>query len=167
MYGVSNAGTAGPDSIVHAETHQPLLSALSSIVEVVVRLRTQGHKVVLVTSGAIGVGLRRMNIPTKPKSLPGKQVSPRSMYFSIDSYRYQALTAIGQGRLIAMWDNLFSQLEQPVAQILLTRRDISDVCIPAWRGSEFLLSFSLADQVFECGEYFQGALVDGGCSHCE
>ncbi len=39
----------------------------------------------------------------------------------------QALAAIGQGRLIALWDNLFSQLEQPIAQVLLTRMDISDV----------------------------------------
>jgi glutamate 5-kinase len=36
------------------------------------------------------------------------------------------LAAIGQGRLIALWDNLFSQLGQPIAQVLLTRGDISD-----------------------------------------
>jgi glutamate 5-kinase len=40
----------------------------------------------------------------------------------------QALAAIGQGRLIALWDNLFGQFEQPIAQVLLTRGDISDVC---------------------------------------
>ncbi len=39
----------------------------------------------------------------------------------------KALAAIGQGRLIALWDNLFGQFEQPIAQILLTRGDISDV----------------------------------------
>lgn len=39
----------------------------------------------------------------------------------------QALAAIGQGRLIALYDNLFGQLEQPIAQVLLTRGDISDV----------------------------------------
>jgi glutamate 5-kinase len=39
----------------------------------------------------------------------------------------KALAAVGQGRLIALWDNLFSQLDQPIAQILLTRTDISDV----------------------------------------
>lgn len=37
------------------------------------------------------------------------------------------MAAIGQGRLIALWDNLFSQVEQPIAQVLLTRGDISDV----------------------------------------
>lgn len=39
-------------------------------------LREQGHKVVLVSSGAIGVGLKRMNMPHRPKSLAGKQASP-------------------------------------------------------------------------------------------
>mgnify|MGYP001279752379 CR=1 FL=1 len=41
----------------------------------------------------------------------------------------QALAAIGQGRLIALWDNLFGQFEQPIAQVLLTRGDISDVSV--------------------------------------
>ena len=45
-----------------------------------------------------------------------------------DAYDSQALAAIGQGRLIALWDNLFGQLGQPIAQVLLTRGDISDVC---------------------------------------
>ncbi|KAJ2913643.1 hypothetical protein MD484_g6784, partial [Candolleomyces efflorescens] len=69
-----------------------------------------GHKVVLVSSGAIGVGLKRMNMAARPKGLAGKQ----------------ALAAIGQGRLIALWDNLFGQVGQPIAQVLLTRGDISD-----------------------------------------
>ncbi|EIW85620.1 glutamate 5-kinase [Coniophora puteana RWD-64-598 SS2] len=100
----------GTSSIVHEETHQPLLSILSSVVETVVHLRSQGHKVVLVSSGAIGVGLRTVNMPQRPKSLSAKQ----------------ALAAIGQGRLIALWDNLFGQFDQRTAQILLTRGDISD-----------------------------------------
>ncbi|KAK0185850.1 glutamate 5-kinase [Armillaria mellea] len=100
----------GTSSIVTEKTHQPLLSTLSSVVETVVDLRSQGHRVVLVSSGAIGVGLQRMNIPSRPRSLSGKQ----------------ALAAIGQGRLIALWDDLFSHLEQPIAQVLLTRGDIAD-----------------------------------------
>lgn len=67
--------TAGTSSIVHETTHQPLLSTLSRVVETVVRLKSQGHKVVLVSSGAIGVGLKRMEIPSRPKSLSGKQAS--------------------------------------------------------------------------------------------
>ncbi|KAI5118329.1 hypothetical protein M0805_006611 [Coniferiporia weirii] len=100
----------GTSSIVHETTHQPLLSRLSAIVETVLRLKAEGHKVVLVSSGAIGVGLKTMNLGSRPKNLAG----------------VQALAAIGQGRLIALWDNLFGQLGQPIAQILLTRGDIAD-----------------------------------------
>jgi glutamate 5-kinase len=64
----------GTSSIVHEKTHQPLLSLLSSLVETVVHLRSEGHKVVLVSSGAIGVGLKRMEIPSRPKGLAAKQV---------------------------------------------------------------------------------------------
>jgi glutamate 5-kinase len=65
----------GTSSIVHETTHQPLLSTLSSLVETVVQLKEFGHKVVLVSSGAIGVGLKRMEMASKPKSLSGKQAS--------------------------------------------------------------------------------------------
>lgn len=68
----------GTSSIVHETTHQPLLSTLSAIVETVVHLRAQGHKVVLVSSGAIGVGLKRMEVATRPKALSKKQV--RTVY---------------------------------------------------------------------------------------
>ncbi|WRT63919.1 glutamate 5-kinase [Kwoniella shivajii] len=101
----------GTSSIVSPEyPFLPHLQLLSSIVETVVHLRSLGHRVVLVSSGAIGVGLRRMDLRSRGKGLSHKQ----------------ALAAIGQGRLIALWDNLFSQLDQPIAQVLLTRPDISD-----------------------------------------
>ena len=64
----------GTSSIVYEVTHQPLLSTLSAVVETVVHLRAQWHKVVLVSSGAIGVGLKRMEVATKPKALSKKQV---------------------------------------------------------------------------------------------
>ncbi len=59
---------------MHETTHQPLLSILSAIVETVVELKKRGHNVVLVCSGAIGVGLRRMNLENRPGNLAGKQV---------------------------------------------------------------------------------------------
>jgi glutamate 5-kinase len=71
-----------------------------------------------------------MNIAHRPKSLSGKQACYQFRVSDLvpNYFRCQALAAIGQGRLIALWDNLFGQLEQPIAQILLTRGDISDVC---------------------------------------
>ena len=102
----------GTSSIVDEKTHHPLLSTLSLIVETAARLRQDGHRVIIVSSGAIGVGLRRMDVARRPKHLA----------------ELQALAAIGQCRLMSMWDELFGHLRQPIAQILLTRNDISDVC---------------------------------------
>ena len=64
----------GTSSIVDERTHEPLLSILSLIVETAVKLRKDGHRVVIVSSGAIGVGLRRMEVDKRPKLLPQVQV---------------------------------------------------------------------------------------------
>ncbi|KAH6611925.1 Aspartate/glutamate/uridylate kinase [Boeremia exigua] len=100
----------GTSSIVDEKTHQPLLSILSLIVETACKLHADGHRVVIVSSGAIGVGLRQMNLPRRPKHLP----------------KVQALAAIGQCKLLALWDQLFGNLGQQIAQVLLTRNDIAD-----------------------------------------
>ncbi|KAF1987504.1 putative glutamate 5-kinase [Aulographum hederae CBS 113979] len=100
----------GTSSIVDEHTHQPLLSILSLIVETAVNLRKDGYHVVIVSSGAIGTALRMMDLDRRPKHLP----------------KVQALAAIGQCRLMSLWDQLFSHFRQPVAQILLTRNDIAD-----------------------------------------
>jgi glutamate 5-kinase len=60
----------GTSSIVDEKTHEPLLSVLSLIVETAVKLHKDGHKVIIVSSGAIGVGLRRMDLDKRPKHLP-------------------------------------------------------------------------------------------------
>ncbi|KAK3950647.1 Aspartate/glutamate/uridylate kinase [Pseudoneurospora amorphoporcata] len=100
----------GTSSIVDEKTHEPLLSNLTLIVETAVKLRKDGHKVIIVSSGAIGVGLQRMDVERRPKHIS----------------KLQALAAIGQCRLMSLWDSLFNHLRQPIAQILLTRSDISD-----------------------------------------
>lgn len=64
----------GTSSIVDEATHQPILSILSMIVETAIKLLKDGHRVIIVSSGAIGVGLRRMDIEHKPKHLPKIQV---------------------------------------------------------------------------------------------
>lgn len=104
----------GTSSIVDEKTHEPVLSNLTLIVETAVKLRKDGHKVIIVSSGAIGVGLQRMDVDKKPKHLS----------------KLQALAAIGQCRLMSLWDSLFAHLRQPIAQILLTRNDIADVSLP-------------------------------------
>ena len=69
---INNPGTS---SIVSPSyPFLPHLHLLSSIVETVVHLRELGHRVVLCSSGAIGVGLRRMGLKERGKALSQKQV---------------------------------------------------------------------------------------------
>ncbi|RVD85667.1 uncharacterized protein DFL_003979 [Arthrobotrys flagrans] len=100
----------GTSSICDEKTHEPLISNLSLLVETVVKLRREGHRIILVSSGAIGIGLRKLGLEKRPKLLS----------------KCQAIAAIGQCELVALWDKLFSLLGQGVAQVLLTRNDIVD-----------------------------------------
>lgn len=79
------------------------------IVETVVILRSLGHHVILVSSGAIGTALRLTKRDRRPKHLP----------------EIQALAAIGQCKLMAIWDSLFGHMGVVVGQVLLTRNDIA------------------------------------------
>ena len=100
----------GTSSIISEETQLPKIAILSSLVETCHKLRSLGHKIVIVCSGAIGMGRIRMHIHEKPKSLGERQ----------------ALAALGQLRLIALWDSLCGTVGIDVAQVLLTRDDIAD-----------------------------------------
>lgn len=64
----------GTSSIVDEKTYEPILSILSLIVETAVKLRKDGHKVIIVSSGAIGVGLQRMEAKRRPKHVSKLQV---------------------------------------------------------------------------------------------
>ena len=70
----------GTTSIVDERTHEPRLSVLSLIVETAVKLLKDGHRVVIVSSGAIGVGLRRMDLEKRPKLLPQIQVCNEQIF---------------------------------------------------------------------------------------
>lgn len=101
----------GTSSICDEKTFCPKLANLSLLVETVVNLLGLGHKVVLVSSGAIGTGLRRLKLSKRPKSVAASQ----------------AVAAVGQGRLMAMYDTLFAPFEIAIAQILLSRDNLSEV----------------------------------------
>ncbi|CCF58101.1 hypothetical protein KAFR_0D04530 [Kazachstania africana CBS 2517] len=100
----------GSSSLVDSETHEPRLSIMSKLVETVMSLTRMGHKVVIVSSGGIAMGLNVMNLQERPTSIS----------------EIQAIAAIGQGRLIGRWDMIFHEYEMDIAQILLTRNDILD-----------------------------------------
>jgi glutamate 5-kinase len=100
----------GTSSLVDEVTREPRIANMSLIVETIVKLRRQGHRIVVVSSGAIAFGMKRMGLNDKPTKLAA----------------VQALASIGQGRLFALFDDMFRQLNQPIAQILITRNDIMD-----------------------------------------
>ncbi|WP_338102129.1 glutamate 5-kinase [Methanolapillus millepedarum] len=73
-------------------------------------LMAAGKEVIIVTSGAIGVGLLMLGIPTKPKEIPARQ----------------AAAAVGQGELMRYWSEAFQNYNTQVAQILLSYDFYSD-----------------------------------------
>ena len=83
----------GSSSIVDETTHEPILSILSLIVETAIKLRRDGHRVVIVSSGAIAIGLQRMTIAKKPKHLAQVQVSyiEVSLIIDVNSYLRRSL----------------------------------------------------------------------------
>lgn len=98
----------GTSSLTQPETKQLALSTIAALVEVLSQLQQQGHRVVLVSSGAVGVGCARLGLIERPRSIALKQ----------------AVAAVGQGRLMRIYDDFFTALQQPIAQVLLTRGDL-------------------------------------------
>lgn len=86
------------------------LSRFYSFVEGIADLIKNGKEVLLVTSGAIGLGVKRLNLEKRPKELPLKQ----------------ACAAVGQGLLMSMYADAFEKLGITTAQILLTEDDFSN-----------------------------------------
>ena len=81
---------------------------VESLVKVLSDLKNAGHETILVSSGAIGMGVGKLNLPGKPQDMPTKQ----------------AAAAVGQCELMYTYDRLFAMYNHTVAQILLTGEDI-------------------------------------------
>ena len=85
-----------------------LLSPNEELVKVLSDLKNAGHQIILVSSGAIGMGVGKLNLTSRPTDMPTKQ----------------AAAAVGQCELMYTYDRLFTQYNHTVAQILLTGEDI-------------------------------------------
>ena len=95
----------GTSSLTHKHTGELNLYKLERLVRVLADLRNQGRDIVLVSSGAIGMGRSAAGLKERPTQLPVKQ----------------ACAAIGQARLMMMYQKLFSEYNQLAAQILMTK----------------------------------------------
>lgn len=83
---------------------------IDKLARIISDLSNQGKEVILVSSGAIGVGVDRLKLPERPKTIREKQ----------------AVAAVGQCELMHMYSKFFSEYGHIVAQILLTRDIMSD-----------------------------------------
>jgi glutamate 5-kinase len=98
----------GTSTLTNGTLHlsPPLLIDLARQIS---QLEAAGHQMVVVSSGAIAAGRERLHFPQLPKDIPAKQM----------------LAAIGQPRLMALYEQIFGLYDLTVAQILLTRMDMS------------------------------------------
>ncbi len=99
----------GTSTLAH-ETGRLNIRCVESLCKVLSDLKNSGHEIVLVSSGAIGMGVGKLNLPGRPDDMPTKQ----------------AAAAVGQCELMYTYDRLFAQYNHTVAQILLTGDDVHD-----------------------------------------
>lgn len=99
----------GTSTLTH-QTGKLNINRMEQLVRQLVDLQNQNKEVVLVSSGAVGAGLGRLGMTERPASIVERQ----------------ALAAIGQGLLMQVYEKLFAEYSQVVAQVLLTRSDVGD-----------------------------------------
>jgi glutamate 5-kinase len=97
----------GSALVVDGETGEPDRAWLKTLVADAARLYRRGQQVLIVSSGAVALGRRRLGLPKRPLELPEKQ----------------AAAAAGQGLLMRAWEEAFEPYGLQAAQVLLTRDD--------------------------------------------
>ena len=97
----------GTSTLAHASGRLNI-RRIELLCKVLSDLKNAGHEIILVSSGAIGMGVGKLNLPARPSDTAGKQ----------------AAAAVGQCELMYTYDKLFSEYNHTVAQILLTAEDL-------------------------------------------
>ena len=99
----------GTSTLAHS-TGRMNIRRVEELCKVLSDLKNSGHEIILVSSGAIGMGVGKLNLKSRPQDLPTKQ----------------AAAAVGQCELMYTYDRLFSEYHHIVAQILLTGYDVKN-----------------------------------------
>lgn len=97
----------GTSTLAHA-TGRLNIRQVEQLCKVLSDLKNAGHEIILVSSGAIGMGVGKLSLSGRPSDMPGKQ----------------AAAAVGQCELMYTYDKLFAEYNHVVAQILLTGDDL-------------------------------------------
>ncbi len=92
------------------ETGKVNIRRIKKLVEILSDLKNSGKQIVLVTSGAIGIGVGKLGLSAKPQDTPGRQ----------------AAATVGQCELMFMYDKFFSEFGHITGQILVTRLDFEN-----------------------------------------
>ena len=99
----------GTSTLAHATGHLNI-RRVEELCRVLSDLKNAGHRIILVSSGAIGMGVGKLGLAERPADMPTKQ----------------AAAAVGQCELMYTYDKLFGEYNHTVAQILLTGEDIEN-----------------------------------------
>ena len=99
----------GTSTLAHA-TGLLNIRRVEKLCDVMSDLKNAGHELVLVSSGAIGMGVGKLSLPGRPADIPTKQ----------------AAAAVGQCELMYTYDKLFTEHNHTVAQILITGADLQN-----------------------------------------
>ena len=97
----------GTSSLAHA-TGRLNIRRVEKLCKVISDLKNAGHEMILVSSGAIGMGVGKLSLPGRPTDMPTKQ----------------AAAAVGQCELMYTYDRLFTEYNHTVAQVLITGEDV-------------------------------------------
>ena len=97
-------------NVIMRDDGRVALGRFYGIAESIAKLRHDGREVLLVSSGAIGLGMERLGLKKRPAQLAD----------------LQACAAIGQSRLMSIYDDAFEKLGCRIAQVLLTEDDFRD-----------------------------------------
>lgn len=100
----------GTSNVTHEETGEINLLKLDKLAMVLSDIRKRGKDVLLVSSGAIGAGRTALGIKEKPTELPIKQ----------------ACAAVGQARLMNIYQKMFSEYNQMIAQLMVTKHTLTN-----------------------------------------
>jgi glutamate 5-kinase len=99
----------GTSTLAH-KTGRLNIRLVEELCKIISDIKNAGHEVVLVSSGAIGMGVGKLGLQKRPDDMPTKQ----------------AAAAVGQCELMYTYDKLFSEYHHTVAQILITGEDVED-----------------------------------------
>lgn len=99
----------GTSTLAHP-TGRLNIRRIEEMCKVLSDLKNEGHEIILVSSGAIGMGVGKLSLSKRPEDIPTKQ----------------AVAAVGQCELMYTYDKLFTEYNHNVAQILITAPDIED-----------------------------------------